>query len=47
VKVIDRSQKKIEKRTAASLFKKVLSYALLAMIPVVIFELILFVAHLK
>jgi eukaryotic-like serine/threonine-protein kinase len=47
VVVTDRSQKRIEKRPVASLFRRILSYALLAMIPVVIFELILFVAHLK
>jgi serine/threonine protein kinase len=47
VEVIDRSQMRIEKRPPVSLTKRILSYALLAMIPVVIFELILFVAHLK
>jgi serine/threonine protein kinase len=47
VEVTDRSQKQIEKRPAVALVKRILSYALLAMIPVVIFELILFVAHLK
>ncbi len=47
VQVTDRSQKRIENRPSASLAKRILSYALLAMIPVVIFELILFVAHLK
>jgi eukaryotic-like serine/threonine-protein kinase len=47
VDVTDRSQKRAEKRPPASLAKRILSYALLAMIPVVIFELILFVAHLK
>jgi serine/threonine-protein kinase len=47
VEATDRSQKRIEKRPVVSLVKRILSYTLLAMIPVVIFELILFVAHLK
>jgi serine/threonine protein kinase len=47
VAVTDRSQKRTENRPSASLAKRILSYALLAIIPVVIFELILFMAHLK
>jgi eukaryotic-like serine/threonine-protein kinase len=47
VQVADRSLKPDAKHEHKSLVKRILSYAMLAMIPVVIFELILLVAHMR
>jgi serine/threonine protein kinase len=47
VEVIDRSSRKERKPVRLPFLKKILSYTMLLMIPVVIFSFILFVAHLK
>ena len=47
VQVTDRSAKQGSKPNPASNPRKILSYAMFAMIPVVIFTLLLFIAHLK
>jgi eukaryotic-like serine/threonine-protein kinase len=47
VQVMDRSQKREKKQTRQPVLKRILSYAMLAMIPAVIFSLILLVAHMR
>jgi serine/threonine-protein kinase len=47
VEVIDRSSHKERKPVRLPFLKKILSYTMLLMIPVVIFSFILFVVHLK
>jgi serine/threonine-protein kinase len=47
VEVTDRSAKRSEKKELLPIAKKILSYAMLGMIPAVIFKLLLFVARLK
>jgi serine/threonine-protein kinase len=47
VEIADRSVTQVEKIERAPMVKRILSYAMLAMIPVLIFKLLLFVANLK
>jgi serine/threonine-protein kinase len=47
VEVIDRSARRERKPVRLPFLKRILSYTMLLMIPVVIFTLILLVAHLK
>jgi serine/threonine-protein kinase len=47
VEVTDRSVKQGAKQEPVTIVKRILSYAMLAIIPVAIFKLLLFVANLK
>ena len=47
MEVTDRSVKQGAKQEPVTIVKRILSYAMLAIIPVAIFKLLLFVANLK